>query len=309
MCNNNIQFNNLPQNMIYKQILLMLLKTNVICLFLVAKHFQKYQKLYKFYFISVKRVNIKMEDTAEDYSEDEESFDERGFTKRSKRRSGDSKAFKILEYYQKNKDKFSTTNRNKHSLWEVLAKQIGISATQCAHRFRNLKQVYTAYVQREINKPEMPILWPYYALCKKVFGYRAIKSKLKNGKLDSDDSEDWSAKEIKLLINYFSQHFDEINSNVDDNSKWSDLAADIGKSENSCKEKFLELRKSYRKLKTMRTRNPDVKISWKYFNMFEQIYSAKEDGQDAMQVDDEQGTYLTIEGSDEKVEQEGWYTL
>ncbi|XP_026734041.1 uncharacterized protein LOC113498285 [Trichoplusia ni] len=254
--------------------------------------------------IGVKRVNIKMEDTAEDYSEDEESFDERGFTKRSKRRSGDSKAFKILEYYQKNKDKFSTTNRNKHSLWEVLAKQIGISATQCAHRFRNLKQVYTAYVQREINKPEMPILWPYYALCKKVFGYRAIKSKLKNGKLDSDDSEDWSAKEIKLLINYFSQHFDEINSNVDDNSKWSDLAGDIGKSENSCKEKFLELRKSYRKLKTMRTRNPDVKISWKYFNMFEQIYSAKEDGQEAMQVDDEQGTYLTIEGSDEKVEQE-----
>lgn len=243
---------------------------------------------------------------AEEFSDDDESFDERGFTKRTKRRAGDSKAFKILEYYQKNKDKFSTTNRNKHSLWEILAKQIGISATQCAHRFRNLKQVYTAYVQREINKPEMPILWPYYALCKKVFGYRAIKSKLKNGKLDSDDSEDWSAKEIKQLINYFSQNFDDINSNVDDSSKWADLAGELGKGETSCKEKFLELRKSYRKLKTMRARNPEVKISWKYFTMFEQIYNAREDGaQEAMDVDGA-ATYVEIPmGSDEKFDQDG----
>ncbi|PZC81916.1 hypothetical protein B5X24_HaOG211702 [Helicoverpa armigera] len=253
--------------------------------------------------VGVKKVNIKMEDSIEEFSEDEECYDERGFTKRTKRRSGDSKAFKILEYYQKNKDKFSTTNRNKHSLWEVLAKQLGISATQCAHRFRNLKQVYTAYVQREINKPEMPILWPYYALCKKVFGYRAIKSKLKNGKIDSDDSEDWSAKEIKQLFNYFSQNFYEINNNIEDATKWSDLAGEIGKSENACREKFLELRKSYRKLKTMRTRNPDVKISWKYFNMFENIYNSNENGvAEGMEVDE---TYAEVPmGSDEKNEQE-----
>ncbi|KAF9408721.1 hypothetical protein HW555_011686 [Spodoptera exigua] len=237
--------------------------------------------------VGVKKVNIKDEIGMDDFSDDDESYDERGFTKRTKRRSGDSKAFKILEYYQKNKDKFSTTNRNKHSLWEVLAKQIGISATQCAHRFRNLKQVYTAYVQREINKPEMPILWPYYALCKKVFGYRAIKSKLKNGKMDSDDSEDWSAKEIKKLINYVGQNFEDIDGLVDDVSKWSDLAAEIGKTENSCKEKFIELRRSYRSLKTMRCRNPDVKISWKYFNMFEDMYKAKQNGNDeAMEVEE-----------------------
>lgn len=256
--------------------------------------------------IGVKKVKIKNEDFTEDFSDDEESFDERGFTKRTKRRSGESKAFKILEYYQKNKDKFSTTNRNKHSLWEVLAKQIGISASQCAHRFRNLKQVYMTYVQREINKPEMPILWPYYALCKKVFGYRAIKNKLKNGKLDSDDSEDWSAKEIKQLINYFSQNFHEINNNVDDGSKWSDLSSEIAKSETSCKEKFLELRKSYRKLKTMRSRNPDVKISWKYFNMFEQIYEAKENNaEEAMNVDDDLMDYIEMSaGTNFKNEQE-----
>lgn len=235
----------------------------------------------------------------EEFTDDEESYDERGFTKRTKRGSGDSKAFKILEYYQKNKEKFSTTtNRNKHSLWDILAKQIGISATQCAHRFRNLKQVYTGYVQREINKPEMPILWPYYALCKKVFGYRAIKSKLKNGKLDSDDSEDWSAKEIKQLINYFAQNFDDINSNIEDKTKWSDLSGEIGKGENSCKEKFIELRKSYRKLKTMRTRNPETKISWKYFNMFEDIY----DSHETMEVDE---NVEISAAADEKIEQEG----
>lgn len=154
----------------------------------------------------------------------------------------------------------------------------------------------------------MPILWPYYALCKKVFGYRAIKNKLKNGKLDSDDSEDWSAKEIKQLINYFSQNFDDINTNVDDSTKWSELAADIGKGETSCKEKFLELRKSYRKLKTMRSRNPDVKISWKYFASFEQIYSAREeDSQEAMEVDDGR-TYVEVPmGSDERNDQEGMH--
>ncbi|KAJ0171095.1 hypothetical protein K1T71_013294 [Dendrolimus kikuchii] len=187
---------------------------------------------------------------------------------------GDSKAFKILEYYQKNKDKFTSPHRNKHSLWEILAKQIGISATQCAHRLRNLKQVYTGYVQREINKPEMPIFWPYYTLCKKVFGYRAIKAKLKNSKQDSNVLEEWSAKEIKMLLNYLAQNISKVDDS-EDLSVWSGLAKEIGKSEQACREKFLELRKSYRKLKTKITRHPNVKISWKYFGLLDNIYGEK----------------------------------
>ncbi|XP_061724655.1 uncharacterized protein LOC133530662 [Cydia pomonella] len=256
--------------------------------------------------VGVKKVEIKSDDENEFdeiISEDEESYDERGFMKRSKRRPGESKSFKILEYYQKNKDKFNSPFRKKLALWEVLAKDIGISATQCAHRFRNLKQVYTKYVQREINKPEKPILWPYYAHCKKVFGYRAIKSKLRNGKKDTDDEEDWSAKEIKQLIVYFSQNFDDINSNLEDKSKWSALAAEIGKLEDACSDKLLELRKSYRKLKTMKTRNPDVKISWKYFNMFDEIYSAREDTSEIVQEIEINGDgYEELNFSDVKME-------
>lgn len=223
-------------------------------------------------------MHIKDDDDNYDCSDDEESYDERGFTKRAKRRAGESKGFKILEYYLRNKDKFSCSLRKKLSLWEVLARQLGITAPQCAHRFRNLKQVYTGYVQREINKPEMPILWPYYALCKKVFGYRAIKSKLKNGKMDSNDEEreEWSAREIKLLINYFSNNYDALRDSVEDVDQWSPVASDIGKTSRSCCEKFLELRKSYRKLKTMKSRNPEVKVSWKYFNMMDDIYSSEE---------------------------------
>ncbi|XP_068624698.1 uncharacterized protein [Battus philenor] len=228
--------------------------------------------------VAIRKINIK-EEVNETYSEDEESFDERGFMKRSKRRAGDSKAFKILDYYQKNKDKFACSLRKKLSLWEILAKQLGITAYQCAHRFRNLKQVYMGYVQREINKPDMPILWPYYALCKKVFGYRAIKSKLKNGKMDSDDAEDWVAREIKQLINYFANNYDVLHNSIEDLSKWSDLTHVIGKTERACSEKFLELRKSYRKLKTMKARNPEVKVSWKYFNMMDDIFNTRESEQ------------------------------
>ncbi|CAG9569927.1 unnamed protein product [Danaus chrysippus] len=224
--------------------------------------------------VGVKKITIKgdYENFAMDGTDDEESYDERGFTKRSKKRNGDTKAFKILEYYLKNKDKFSSSQQKKLALWEILAKQIGLSATECAHRFRNFKQVYIGYVQREINKPEMPILWPYYTLCKKVFGYRAIKSKLKNGKLESEDGEDWSAKEIKQLINYFSRNYHDLVDNIEDKSRWVQVAQEMGRTEGSCCDKFLELRKSYRKLKTMKSRNPDVKVSWKYFNMIDEIY-------------------------------------
>ncbi|XP_045779737.1 uncharacterized protein LOC123877230 isoform X2 [Maniola jurtina] len=221
--------------------------------------------------IIIKNNDEKLDDVCE-ICDDEESYDERGFTKRTKKRIGDEKAFKILEYYLKNKDKFASSLHKKLALWENLAKQIGISATECAHRFRNFKQVYTSYVQREINKPEKPILWPYYTLCKKVFGYRAIKTKLKNGKTDTDDEEDWSAKEIKQVINYFARNYCTFIDEVEDKNKWSNLAHELGRSASSCCEKFLELRKSYRKLKTMKARNPDVKVSWKYFNMMDDIY-------------------------------------
>ncbi|CAG5037603.1 unnamed protein product [Parnassius apollo] len=225
--------------------------------------------------VGVKKLHIK-DEVNDDDSDDEESYDERGFTKRSKRRTDESKDYKILEYYQKNKDKFTGSLRKKLSVWETLAKQLHITATQCAHRFRNIKQVYMGYVQKEINKPEMPILWPYYALCKKVFGYRAIKSKLKNGKRDSDDDEEWTAREIKLLINYFSNNFNDLCDSIEDVRKWSALVSDIGKTATACSEKFLELRKSYRKLKTMKSRNPEVKVSWKYFNMIDNIYITRE---------------------------------
>ncbi|KAG7297010.1 hypothetical protein JYU34_019936 [Plutella xylostella] len=194
-----------------------------------------------------------------------------------RRAAGDSKAFQILEFYQKNKDKFKTSSR-KQALWEILAKQIGMNATRCAHRFRNLKQVYTGYIQREINKPEMPIVWPYYQLCKKVFGYRALKSKLKNHKMDSDGEEEWSAKEIKQLINYFSDNFATISENPSELDVWGVLSSQTGKSASACRDKFMELRKSYRKLKTMKSRNAAVKVTWKYFNKFDDIYRAHENG-------------------------------
>ncbi|XP_039761083.1 uncharacterized protein LOC120634496 isoform X1 [Pararge aegeria] len=220
-----------------------------------------------------KRINIKSKLIENgQISEDEETYDERGFIKRTKKTNGDVKAFKILEYFFKNKDKFASSQYKKLALWEIVAKQIGLSATECAHRFRNFKQVYTGYVQREINKPEKPIIWPYYSLCKKVFGYRAIKNKLKNGKVDSDDAEDWSAKEIKQVINYFARNYYNFIDEVDDKSKWVELSQELGRSTTSCCDKFLELRKSYRKLKTMKARNPDVKVSWKYFNMMDDIY-------------------------------------
>ncbi|CAK1546699.1 unnamed protein product [Leptosia nina] len=232
--------------------------------------------------VGVKKINIKdLEDN--EYNSDVATYNEKGYTTREKRKIGEEKAVKILEYYLKNKDKFNSPNYKKLTLWASLANQIRITPTECAHRFRNLKQVYVSYVQKEMNKPEMPIIWPYYALCKKVFGYRAIKSKLRNSKADSSDAEDWSPREIKKLINYAVAS--KIILEVEIKEKWKEIAEELGRSEVSCCDKFLELRKSYRKLKTMKTNNPDTKVSWKYFNMLDDIYSSTVAKEESMDVD------------------------
>ncbi|KAJ2951214.1 hypothetical protein O0L34_g5607 [Tuta absoluta] len=209
-----------------------------------------------------------------------EEFDDKTSTKRS-RGIGDPKQVKILEYYLKYKDKF-TSSRKKNALWENLASTIGLSAVQCAHRFRNLKQVYMAYIQREIDKPDKPILWPYFALCKKVFGYRLLKNKLKQGKMDLNDQDEWTPRDIKMLINYFGQHYQEISQDLQDVTKWKTAAKIImNKSEIACRDKFLELNNSYRKIIMMMNRNPESKINWKYFKFFDEIYSKSE----GMEVD------------------------
>lgn len=210
-----------------------------------------------------------MKELEDNYSENEEiRFDERGFTTRVKRDLGRPKGMKILEYYLKNKDKFNSPNYKKTSLWETVSKEIGISATECAHRFRNFKQLYINHVQREITKPELPIVWPYYTICKKVFGYRAVKAKLKNHKTSSSDTEDWSHLNIIKLINFAA-------GNVGDEEKWKweEIAVITGHTSMACLDKYCELRKCYRKLKTMKTNNPDKKVSWKYFDMMDKIYT------------------------------------
>ncbi|XP_072945807.1 uncharacterized protein [Epargyreus clarus] len=227
--------------------------------------------------IGVKKITIKDDDSnsIENGTDDEETYDERGFVKRSKKQTGDTKAFKILEFYLKHKHKFSSPQYKRVALWETLSKQIGVPASECAHRFRNFKQVYKAYVKREISKPEKPILWPYYPLCKKVFGYRSIKAKLKNELKQVSDDEDWSAKDIKTLISFFAQNFQDLHDKIGDSSQWTQVAIELGRSNTACSDKFMELRKSYRKLKTMKTRNPDVKVSWKYFNFMDELYTSE----------------------------------
>lgn len=135
-----------------------------------------------------------------------------------------------------------------------------------------------------------------------------IKNKLKQRELNkkgdiNTDPDDWPVRLIKLLISFFSKNFHEITNNIDDLSKWAPLASDIGKSEAICKEKFIELRKSYRKLKTMRTRNPDVKISWIYFDLFDKIYTARESEYDSMEVETLEEQVLMEE------EVTGWYFI
>lgn len=186
---------------------------------------------------------------------------------------GNVKAFKILEFYQKHKDLFKSTNRSKPSCWQPVAKQLNLTANQCAHRFRNLKQVYMSYLNRECKQPDKLITWPYYSLCKKVFGYRSLKAKIQK-KTDADyNYKEWTNDSIKKLIHYLGQNFDEITKNLNSLDSWTKLADLLNKDEEMCKNKFLELRKSYRKLKTMLTRNPHTKISWKYFSDFDAIYT------------------------------------
>lgn len=214
----------------------------------------------------------------------------------ARRQEGEAKAFRILEFYLKHKDTFNSSNRLKSAIWEQVAKEVKMTPAQCAHRFRNLKQVYMSYLTRECKRPDKPIVWPYYALCKKVFGYRALKSKILK-KTDSDfNIKEWTTKDIKMLIEYFAQNFAKVNSEFSNLECWSELAQKIGKDEEVCKDKFLELRKSYRKLKTMLTRNPNTNISWKYFPYFEQIYENRADATDLSYID---GNYEVMDIDDE----------
>lgn len=251
-------------------------------------------------YFPVKKIELKGDNLSNNELYDED-YDEQGIGKRP-RGSPDPKQFKILEYYQKNKTKFSKSQQKKATIWEGLAKQLGLTSEQCAHRFRNLKQVYTTYVQREIKKPEKPILWPYYALCKKVFGYRAIQNKLKNAKYDSDEDREWSTKEIKQLIDHFAKNVDAINNDIDNAKLWDSVAHDIGNSASSCRDKFLELRKSYRQLKGMKSRNKSYKVVWKYYKKFEEIYAGGENERsrvEAMDVDadDDANSEVTQDGT------------
>lgn len=155
----------------------------------------------------------------------------------------DPRSTKILEFYLRNKDKFKLY-KNKLDLWEPLAKEIDVNITQCALRFRHLKQTFLDTVQKEVTNPKSLITWPYYTLCKKVFGYRAVKNKIKSGAISA--GSDWLAREIKQLITFFSKNFDSINDNLNDISKWEPLAIELKKTPSNCKDKFVELRKCYR---------------------------------------------------------------
>ncbi|XP_050672164.1 uncharacterized protein LOC126970352 [Leptidea sinapis] len=248
--------------------------------------------------VGVKKITMKDESDAKtDGTDDEVSFDEGGFTLRTKRRHGEEKATKILDYYLKNKDKFNSPLYKKLNLWEGLANKIGVTPTECAHRFRNLKQVYIAYVQREMSKPEMPITWPYYAQCKKVFGYRVIKAKYKNK--DLSYCQDWTAREIKKLLIFYGENCDSIDNNIDEISLWDSIAEELGQTPSSCSRKFFELRKSYKKLKTMKANNPETKISWKYFSMMDEIYLKKENRANMMIDGDLECNSLDIMDDDE----------
>ncbi|CAF4895982.1 unnamed protein product [Pieris macdunnoughi] len=235
--------------------------------------------------LEVKKINMKdLEDNYfENIDNDDIRFDERGFTTRVKRDIGRAKGIKILEYYLKNKDKFNSPNYKKAALWEILSKEIGISATECAHRFRNFKQIYLNHVQREITKPELPIVWPYFTICKKVFGYRAVKAKLKSHNI-LNDTEDWSHQDITKLINFATANFDDGN---EEKWRWEEIANITGHTAMACLDKYFELRKCYRKLKTMKSNNPEKRVSWKYFDVMDKIYTRDMVADIKMEVQDD----------------------
>lgn len=152
----------------------------------------------------------------------------------------------------------------------------------------------------------MPIVWPYYALCKKVFGYRAIKNKLKRAKASSEE-KDWVPSEIKALLTYFGQNFHSISNNTDDITKWYSLSRQLSKTQTSCREKFLDLRKSYRKLKTMKSRNPDCRVSWQYFNIIDEIYAKEGLGPDGVDMGTEEKVPSELPTVESDAQDEGWY--
>lgn len=123
-------------------------------------------------------------------------------------------------------------------------------------------------------------MWPYYALCKKVFGYRILKSKIIKKKASDFNFKEWATKEIKALISYVSQNFESIEKDTNNLALWAELSAQIGKDEETCKEKYLELRKSYKKLNVLLTRNPNSKITWKYYAAFDSMFSNEVDNCD-----------------------------
>lgn len=240
----------------------------------------------------VKKINMKdLDDNiSEDIDSEEMKYDERGFTIRVKRDLEKAKGMKILEYYIKNKDKFNSPNYKKTVLWNTLSKEIGISATECAHRFRNIKQIYLSHVQREITKPEMPIVWQYFAICKKAFGYRAIKAKLKTNTPDLTDTEEWSHEDITKLINFAAS-----NINIPmDKWNWADIADENGHTANGCLDKYCELRRCYRKLKTLITNNPEKRVSWKYFSIMDKIHTKTEDTDDKNPEQDGMNFFVSV---------------
>ncbi|XP_013193402.1 uncharacterized protein LOC106137166 [Amyelois transitella] len=239
--------------------------------------------------VAVKKLTVDLDENIQERHElwsDEDEYDERGFTKHMKRTFTQSKMFKILEYYLKNKDKFATTQKKRDFLWGQLGKQLGLAGSDCAQKFRHLKNMYTSYIRKEIEKPDIPIVWPFYTLCKKVFGYRALKSKLKNNKTAEDD---WAAKEIKIIIRHFGENFQIILDNLNDSSVWRNVANEIGKSDISCMIKFNELKKAYQKMKKMKVMDPKVIIHWKYYSLIDEIFAAKGHEVDSLDVSMDDG--------------------
>ncbi|GBP18650.1 hypothetical protein EVAR_14420_1 [Eumeta japonica] len=204
--------------------------------------------------------------------DDPSYYDDKDYGAKRRRRNGEPKAFAILDFYLQNKEKFTLPQVKKLSLWAIVGEQIDMSAEQCAHRFRNLKQVYMAYLQRECRAPDKPILWPYYNICKKIFGYKSLLQKIRTKFEDQFLSQiEWPHEDLERLLHYCDINYNEINKNINDKQNWAEIATVLGKSQENCLNKFLELKKTYVKLKTRNNDDPSI-ISWNYFKAFEDIY-------------------------------------